>query len=319
MLKILLLFYFPQIIFNELQQVKNFKLIPIETHSIDNFPIYFQCNFSILNSNYSILFQRQDNKNLYFSQPNTNSKYFNYESVLTDLKSNAILFMGKNSLNEFKFEIILNVFKSNELLFKLMRNFNFDLKRSSKYDSNYYYNAIIFQSNPMIKKPNFKTKRQLNTNGNNKNRKKVKLVVEACVHIHYDIFLKMKKLLKTDSEDYIRMYLSVYFSHLINTVNKIYKRLNSPIFKLEIEFVKLFMHTSLVTELENDQDTRFIYRLNDYFGNLHKNSTVQCDHIFYYHDVFSPVSNVLGRVNYKIMMFILNNFLTCLFKIGSFR
>ncbi len=306
MLKILLLFYFPQIIFNELQQVKSFKLIPIETHSIDNFPIYFQCNFSILNSNYSILFQRQDNKNLYFSQSNTNSKYFNYESVLTDLNSNAILFdMDKTTLNEFKFEIILSVFKSNELLFKLMRNFNFDRKRSSKYDSNYfYYNAIIFQSNPMIKRSNFKTKRQMNTNrNNNNNRKKVKLVVEACVHIHYDIFLKMKKLLKTDSEDYIRMYLSVYFSHLINTVNKIYKRLNSPIFKLEIEFVKLFMHTSSVTELENDQDTRFIYRLNDYFGNIQRNSTVQCDHIFYYHDVFSPGSGVLGRVYYKIMMF----------------
>jgi len=139
LIKILILFNLSNIISNnKLEQVRNFELIPIEIHFIDNFPVYFKCNFSIMNSNYSILFQRQDNKNLYYSQTDSDIKYFNYESVYPDnLNANAILFPDKitflNKTSNIKFEIILTVFKSNQLMFKLIRNFNLNRnKRSSE-------------------------------------------------------------------------------------------------------------------------------------------------------------------------------------------
>jgi hypothetical protein len=139
LIKIIIFFYYLAIVQSKLAQVKDFKLIPITINFYDNFPIYFKCNFSIMNSNYSILFQRQDNKNLYFPQSDSNTKYFNYDSVYhADLNANAILFPDKtsfsNKTNRLKFEMIMTVFKSNELLFKLIRNFNLDRnKRSSKY------------------------------------------------------------------------------------------------------------------------------------------------------------------------------------------
>ena len=50
LIKISILFYYLSIVKSKLAQVKDFKLIPIEINFYDNFPIYFKCNFSIMNS-----------------------------------------------------------------------------------------------------------------------------------------------------------------------------------------------------------------------------------------------------------------------------
>ena len=115
---------------------------------------------------------------------------------------------------------------------------------------------------------------------------KTKLVVESCVHIHHDVFTKISKILSTNDLDYIRMYLLIYFSHLINTINKIYERIDSPSFTLGIEFVKLVLYTSDDPDLNMDGGSldNYIYKVNNYYAKQYENKSMDCDHIFLYHN-----------------------------------
>ena len=101
-------------------KVTNFKLTQID-NAQNEYPIYFKCDFSVLNSNLSFIFQRQDMKRF---NPNI---YFKYESVnsnKTNFKANAILypeietFLKKSK--KINLEIQMSVFKSNQLFLKLI-------------------------------------------------------------------------------------------------------------------------------------------------------------------------------------------------------
>ena len=155
-------------------------------------------------------------------------------------------------------------------------------------------------SSPVIKQMKRRSKRQTAKN----KHKKVKLVVEACVHVNYGAFLLAKEFLNTNDFNYIRMYLSIFFSNTINTINEIYKRLDSPVFKLEIEFVKLTVQNYIIKEFELDKKRNYLTLLNNYFERMYKNTTVDCDHIFFLHN-FTYDTNItthreLGLVMQKL-------------------
>ena len=80
-----------------------------------------------------------------------------------------------------------------------------------------------FDSILSIEKKSMKSKKSINKN-------KINLKVEACVHVHYDIYQSYKTYLNTNSFEYIQMYLLVVFTHILNTVDKIYARLEDPLF-----------------------------------------------------------------------------------------
>lgn len=87
------------------------------------------------------------------------------------------------------------------------------------------------------------------------------------------------------------MYLSVYFSHLMNTVDRIYERLNDPLFSIRIELVDLFIFTHNETDLANTPND-YIYKVNNFYKNYFKKNAVNCDHTFFFHN--NRDANILG-------------------------
>jgi len=147
---------------------------------------------------------------------------------------------------------------------------------------------------------NQQTKTRINKRQYKNSHKKVKLVVEACVYVHYGSYLQITEFLNSNNLNYIRMYLTIYFSNIINTINKIYKRLDSSVFKLEIEFVKLMLQSIEIHELNLDKNDSYLDFVNKYFHSTYKNASVDCDHIFFIHNfTYKNGRSQLGRVIHK--------------------
>ncbi len=128
----------------------------------------------------------------------------------------------------------------------------------------------------MEKKP-IKPKKSISKN-------KIHLKVEACVHVHFDIFKSFKEFLNTESFEYIQMYMLVVFTHTIATINRIYAGLENPLFSISTEFVDLFIYTRNVPELNQFyQNKSYIEIVNNYYKLTNQNKTINCDHTFFMH------------------------------------
>ena len=132
-------------------KVKDFQLFDLKNSSLrDQFPVYFLCKFQVLNSNTTILFQRQANKNFNLNPSEQERLYHNYESVQVSMSNNkkseqlsatAILFPNKESLtsrkrnSDLKLEVLINIFNKDQLFLELKpkRNSTGMNKRNSKY------------------------------------------------------------------------------------------------------------------------------------------------------------------------------------------
>ena len=115
------------------------------------------------------------------------------------------------------------------------------------------------------------------------NKNKINLKVEACVHVHYDIYQSYKTYLNTNSFEYIQMYLLVVFTHILNTVDKIYARLEDPLFSIRIEFIEFLIYTNQVPELVFKKNNSYIDIVNRFYAKTILNKTISCDHTFFMH------------------------------------
>lgn len=148
------------------------------------------------------------------------------------------------------------------------------------------YVAIKFP-NPLIHKSYAKrTRKDLD------NEAKYHLVIETCVQIHYNVYKKLQMLLATTNYEYIRLFLSIYFAHILSTVNTIFKQIDTDLFTLQVEFVKLIINTaenpSLNINSTHKSNALYLRKLNDQYWQYHKTRRLECDHMIFYHDYKEP-------------------------------
>lgn len=93
----------------------------------------------------------------------------------------------------------------------------------------------------------------------------------------------MKDFLNTQSYEYIRIYLTIYFAHLLHTIDKIYERINDPLYSIRLELVELFIYTYDEPQLHNNE-TSYIHKVNEFYSkHYHRKRALNCDHVFFIH------------------------------------
>ena len=185
---------------NTLEYVQNLKIFSISlTPRHYSMPIYFQCNFTIFNTNFVILFKQSHLpfvKHFDHIKTNRNDQFFEtYQSVYVKLNeskpeeksqfvANSVLYYKKDSkpielinkgvnLSE-KFDLMLNIFINNT--HNLMISKYYDEKTLKHVYMGYYTQLSTFSDSL--------DKRRKRDNSNAKN----KLVVETCIHIDISVY-----------------------------------------------------------------------------------------------------------------------------------
>lgn len=294
--------------------VQNLLIEDVE-HSLllnDGFPIYFKCKFYVFGKNYSIFFRKTNHFNSYLNHGQEKMFYQNYDSVFNysfnqNIRANCALF-----LNTYSYEILKINFSSNyesffnnwlkyqnnlqetfDIILKLIEKdsknsefTNFDLHISIDfrfYETNSnkkYYEAHMKRIPSFSKDTNRRQRKQINRNS------KTHLTVESCVHLHNNVMKKIKKYLKTEDDDYIKLYTFLKYSIMIFNANKIYEKIKDPYISIAVELVdiQILPEQSLKLDINSKTSLEFLDDFSGFARNFYYQKTTKCDHIFLLHN-----------------------------------
>ena len=310
-----------------IRTVENLELIDFNNSLIiDGYPIYFTCKFKTSGLNFSIFFKRTEYSNKYFNSYILGDKlsrnqdefedhdrfYQTYESVnvkndyfkAINHSANSIIFVKHEVLQEIKNKYqhadeetlkkwILNSSKNLTNIFNVLLNVYYDdllisinshptEHNDKKINQDYkaYFSRYAFDPKFSANKVDAKRQKRYFS-------KKNKLTVEVCIHIHEGVFYNAKNYLNTDNVDYIKMYLSLRFAHAVLNLNKIYQRIDHPLFSIKIEFVEMIIHKNSSEHIDKIEDKHsFFAQVKEFINKFYQslNQTFKCDHVFFLHN-----------------------------------
>ena len=126
------------------------------------------------------------------------------------------------------------------------------------------------------------------------------LTVEACVHLHQNVYYRIKDYLQTDDADYIQLYILLKYSNLIYNINKIYETIDDPDISIKVELADIQYHLNKVFQVELDdyedkdkQAGAFFDEVQKFIVQFYKSRPLNCDHVFFFHGCIK-LTNSLG-------------------------
>ena len=277
-----------------------------KTRNSNGFPKYFVCKFTTFDSNFTILFKSINRLYNEINLKRFSYVFSEYESIdiqtsnssnTAQLFASSILFLNEESFSN----LTRNPDYSNFKMWNLTEDFQINLKL---YEKNLHeINKTIFSSLELkltiYSDPKQKDLSQCYVEKTNKilsflkdivRRKrsttdtdliKYHLTVEVCIHVQNGVYIDMVRFLGSNDENYIHFYMAIVYAHDLISVNKIYEEINDPLFSLQVQFVKLYLHTKSTNELIRGSisSNQFISNVNKYFNNCP--DAKSCDHIVF--------------------------------------
>lgn len=298
---------------DKVDRVHNLELFDLNTTFLsDGLPIYFHSKFTTFNQSFKIFFKRDS------IQPNNKpplppkSVYSTFNSLHLTINNieqsplfnaNAALYLsprGYNLLINNSQAHLTNWINSNQPNLTLAYNIILTIKTPNSvlkidFDNDGRYICHINQV-PSTPTPTPTPSQTPKKSKRDARRGKQELIIESCVHIHYDFYLMVKNYLKTDDLEYTRVYLSILFGQIIKNVDSIYDRLNKiydDFFTVNLEFTELVIHTEYNSSFDifstpfYPETVEFLKFINlyvqDYYMRTTNSTGEHCDHVFYLH------------------------------------
>ena len=290
--------------------------------STDGLPLIFNLNIKFLNISLNILFKR--NNRLDFKNDNGLKAYEShlirtknyligdYETIncvlsksnkSKNLNNESSARSSNNLINYFELNLdIVKRIKQNVSTNKYILNELISIKKRMN-NQNYYAtktilygleqdNSIMNNKSEMIKKRSVKMTTY----------QKYDLIIKTCIHIDHSFYLDTKKILNTDNDDYIRMYLRMEFAQINLSLNKIYESFDDPLFSLSTEINEFIIHKTKIEALNYSNSNTFFYSINSFINNYYINNRSMCDHVFFVNNyVFKNEESILGLASVSLI------------------